>query len=84
MYIALESMEPQPPESHVSNAKPQKNSRTFSNEGILGVATLGCFVTGSVGLFRGAVSDDVLGAGICLLSAVAAFAAVGHFWLRDK
>lgn len=56
-------------------------NHTVSGESVVGFAVLGCLVTGAIALFKGMDSDGV-GAGVCLLAAVAAFGTVCFIYFR--
>jgi hypothetical protein len=59
-----------------------KISKSFiSGEVVVGYATLGCLVAGTIGVLRGITTDGV-GAGVCLLASVAAFGTVCYIYFR--
>lgn len=57
--------------------------RSISGESVTGYSVLGCLVAGTIGVFKGMESDGV-GAGICLLAAVAAFGTVCFIYFRKE
>lgn len=57
--------------------------RSISGDAVVGFATLGCLVAGVAGIFK-ALAERGLGAGVCLLAGVVAFATVLYVYFRKE
>jgi hypothetical protein len=64
--------------SEVKATKP-----VISGEVVIGLAVLGCLGAGGIGIFK-AITADGVGAGLCLLASVGAFATVCYTYCRKS